>query len=228
MYTTTRKSFPYHMLRGCRSLLNSCAQRCYSGAFTVNNCRTLQAPSNRVSKKTVHYPFTWVLSHRRWGVRHVEKKLRNPWQMDYETKMVGRVAAQLLRHKAQKLGLDIRPDGYVRVRDVVRSIASPLVRFPELCGKQLDTPSFRNMYMETFLQMIKNNTVYLQLAYETDGVDSETKIPWVRARAGHTIPVGSGAFVEVASDNLQCRASILIYGEFCIITPFQLRSITLP
>lgn len=183
------------MLRGCRSLLNLYAQRCYSDACTVNNWRTWQAPSNRVSKKTVHYPFTWVLSHRRWGVRHVEKKLRHPWQMDDETKRFGRVAAQLLRHKVQKLGLDIRPDGYVRVRDVVCSSTSPIICLVNLCGKQLDTPSFRNMHRDTFIQMTKNNIVYLQLVYEADGVDSEAKIPWVRARTGHTIPVGSGAFV---------------------------------
>jgi hypothetical protein len=51
--------------------------------------------------------------------------------------------------------------------------------------------------MQTFIQLIKNNSIHFQLAYEPDGEDLDTKIPWVRALREHSIPVRCNVFIAV-------------------------------
>lgn len=81
--------------------------------------------------------------------------------MDEQTMLFGKEANRVLGHGARSL--DMRPDGYVRVRDM------------------LNMPSFQTMSLETFLHFIKSNPKHFQLAYQPDGEDLDMKIPWVRA-----------------------------------------------
>lgn len=76
-------------------------------------------PSNRPNN--YKHPFIFILSRteRKARVFGDKEKYNHPLTLNMRDEHVSRTMTYLLRHKAVEEGLSMRPDGYVRVPDLV-------------------------------------------------------------------------------------------------------------
>jgi RNA 2'-phosphotransferase, Tpt1 / KptA family len=80
-----------------------------------------EAGKKEYRKITEQQFMTMLPSEQRHALRvEAKKKLKGPATDSFDVK-ISKTLSWLLRHGAKSEGLDMRPDGYIRVSDVVRS-----------------------------------------------------------------------------------------------------------
>ncbi|KAF8518973.1 KptA family-domain-containing protein [Hysterangium stoloniferum] len=87
---------------------------------------------------------------------------------------VSRTMARLLRHKAAQEGLPMRPDGYVRVTDLLYKLSVNRLH-------SVDFPTLERI-------VARDNKGRYKLICEPDGASGGEPIWWIRANQGHSLP----------------------------------------
>lgn len=100
----------------------------------------------------------------------------------------------ILRHGASKEGLTLRPDGFVRVDDLVRLFLSSSARQCKLTCRtaaQMKRPKLKGCDMATLERIVRDNAKQrFSMRTEPTGVDGADEL-WIRANQGHSVKVSS-------------------------------------
>lgn len=96
----------------------------------------------------------------------------------------------LLRHGAEKAGLNIRRDGYARVSDVVRPQTHTTAIDGSYSLRQLSNPMFRDATFSQLQEIVKRDQKSrYHLLFEPQASGPTVDEWWIRANQGHSIKV---------------------------------------
>jgi hypothetical protein len=112
---------------------------------------------------------------------------------DSEEVRYSKTLSWLLRHAAKSEGLPMRPDGFVRVSDLVRRLSlADRTSVLTLLVFQLKHNKLQNLDFPTLEQLVKDNAKQrFMLACEPEGANNVNDIWWIKATQGHSMKVCS-------------------------------------
>lgn len=104
----------------------------------------------------------------------------------------------ILRHGAAKEGLTLRPDGFVRVTDLVRMTTGEKTELDSIAQKltilavlQMKRPKLKGCDLETLERIVRDNAKQrFTMRPEPSGPNGADEM-WIRANQGHSVQVST-------------------------------------